>query len=262
MKLSVFKKLSTSNLFRCGIGIMVFAGKLCSYDGRIYLRNGNIFDGDIYFSSNGVVGVRILNGNLEFDPVKIDKILFNEKPDSINKEFIKKLRKRSDLIKKSEENGYEILIEDIAHEYGVDHLLIKAIMKVESNFNMYAISKKGARGLMQIMPKTAKKLGIKDIFDPHENLKGGIKYLKEMLEKFEGDLLLALAAYNAGPLVVERYKNIPPYSETRKYVREVLKYYYEYKRGKINFYILQDKDGNLYFRKKMKEGLKNLLLSE
>ncbi len=109
--------------------------------------------------------------------------------------------------------------------YNLSCHLIKAIIKVESDFNCGAVSSKGAIGLMQIMPENFKLLSINDPFDPWENIMGGVRYLKNMLKRYNGDLFLSLAAYNAGPSAVDRYGTIPPYPETRKYVRKVIDYY-------------------------------------
>ncbi len=98
-------------------------------------------------------------------------------------------------------------------------------MKVESNFNPEAVSKKGARGLMQLMPTTARQHRVDNIHDPSQNIQAGVRHLRLLLNRFQGNLRLGLAAYNAGTRAVERYRNIPPYSETRKYVRRVLKYF-------------------------------------
>ena len=107
--------------------------------------------------------------------------------------------------------------------------LLKAIIKAESDFDALAVSQKGATGLMQIMPQNFKPLGIKDPFDPWQNINAGARYFKQMFDRFNGKLSLSLAAYNAGPTAVDRYKTIPPYEETENYVRRVLKYYYNYK---------------------------------
>lgn len=121
------------------------------------------------------------------------------------------------------------IIMKASREHGVAYSLIKALIKVESNFNPQAISRMGAKGLMQIMPKNMKELNISDPFDPYENIMGGTLYIRKMLNRFEGKLVLALAAYNAGPTVVEKYNNIPPYNETRHFVDKVIKYSYQYR---------------------------------
>jgi hypothetical protein len=119
---------------------------------------------------------------------------------------------------------------EAANHHDVSFPLIKAMIKVESDFNPKAISKKGAVGLMQIMPFNFKQLAITDPFDPWENIMGGVRYFKNMLNKFNGDLSLSLAAYNAGPNAVDKFGCIPPYPETINYVEKVLKYYAFYKK--------------------------------
>jgi soluble lytic murein transglycosylase len=124
---------------------------------------------------------------------------------------------------------YDNLISDASERTGVAFPLLKAIIKAESDFDPYAVSKKGATGLMQIMPQNFEPLGIEDPFDPWQNINAGARYFKQMYDRFKGKLALSLAAYNAGPTAVDHYKTIPPYEETEEYVRRVLKYYYNYK---------------------------------
>ncbi len=120
---------------------------------------------------------------------------------------------------------YDHYILQASQRHGLDFSLIKALIKVESNFNPRAISRKGAKGLMQIMPVNFTALNISDPFSPWENIMGGSHYLKTLLTRFDGKLPLALAAYNAGPSVVDQYKRIPPYPETEDYVKKVMNYY-------------------------------------
>lgn len=124
---------------------------------------------------------------------------------------------------------YDGMISEAAKLYELEVSLIKAVMKVESNFNPNAVSVKGAKGLMQIMPQNYDSLDIRNPFDPRENIMGGVKYLKQLLERYEGRKHLALAAYNCGPDTVDRYRTIPPIDETEQYVKKVLEYYKVYK---------------------------------
>lgn len=114
------------------------------------------------------------------------------------------------------------LIQEAAGHHGLDAALVESVVAVESNFNPRAISGKGAMGLMQLMPATADRLAVRNVFDPVENLEAGVRYLRELLDRFGNSLPLALAAYNAGPQRVILYGGIPPYPETRSYVRRVM----------------------------------------
>lgn len=124
--------------------------------------------------------------------------------------------------KSSPTGDYTLLIDAASKKYNISSNIIKAVIKAESGFNTTAISKTGAMGLMQLMPGTAAALGVKDAFDPRENIDGGVRYLKNMLSEFGGNLELALAAYNAGPNSVKKYGGIPPYEETQNYVRGIM----------------------------------------
>jgi soluble lytic murein transglycosylase-like protein len=117
------------------------------------------------------------------------------------------------------------LIRKAAGKYGVDVDLVFSVVAAESNFNPKAVSRRNARGLMQLLPETAKRLGVRDIYDPAQNIDGGTRYLRDLLKLYDGDLALTLAAYNAGPGAVHRYGKIPPYNETIAYVRAIRKTY-------------------------------------
>jgi len=120
---------------------------------------------------------------------------------------------------------YGDMIQSAAKKYSVDADLIFSVIAAESNFNPRAISRRGARGLMQLLPATGTRFGVKDIFDPAQNIDAGTQYLRDLMARYQGDLVLTIAAYNAGPGAVERYGRVPPYNETISYVRAIRKTY-------------------------------------
>jgi soluble lytic murein transglycosylase-like protein len=124
---------------------------------------------------------------------------------------------------------YNGLIDEAARLYQLPEPFIRAVMRVESDFNPSVVSRAGAMGLMQLMPKTARSMGVADPFDVRQNILGGARYLRILANRFKGDLVLTVAAYNAGEGAVEKYNGIPPYKETQRYVRRVLKHYYAYR---------------------------------
>lgn len=119
----------------------------------------------------------------------------------------------------------ENLMQEAGRRHDIDPELIRAVMRQESGFNPLAVSRKGAQGLMQLMPETAKRLGVQDVFDPAENVLAGAKLLRQLMDRYEGDIDLALAAYNAGEGAVERYGGLPPYQETVDYVDRITRNY-------------------------------------
>ena len=123
---------------------------------------------------------------------------------------------------------YGHIIKQAASRFGVDPSLIKAVIKAESAFNHQAVSSKGAQGLMQLMPQTVNDMEVKDPFNPEENIFGGTRYLSQLLDKFNNNKKLALAAYNAGPEKVIEHRGIPPFTETKNFVKKVLQFYQEY----------------------------------
>jgi len=144
--------------------------------------------------------------------------------------FIREMAKKAPLtISRYSSNVYDEMITEASRRHGVSFPLLKAVIKVESDFNPRAVSRAGALGLMQIMPENAKAFRMRDPFDPRENILTGTQYFSELLERFNGKLQLALAAYNAGPDVVDRYKSIPPIKETEDYVERVMKYFHHFK---------------------------------
>ena len=123
------------------------------------------------------------------------------------------------------------LIDEYSQKYGLDSDFVKAVVKQESGFNEKATSKCGAMGLMQLMPGTAKALNVNDPYNARDNIEGGVKYLKGLMDRFGGDMKLALAAYNAGPNAVKKYNGVPPYNETQNYVKNIMSMYQRIQSG-------------------------------
>jgi len=152
-------------------------------------------------------------------------IHFTNVPTNLKYKSMSKAKKKVKTRKSTHQKRCEPIVEVLSKKYSVDPALIMAVIKAESDFNPNAVSKKGARGLMQLIPSTAKSLNVDDSFDIQDNIEGGVKYLKYLLDLFDDDLIRAVAAYNAGENAVKKYNNIPPYPETQNYVRKVLTYY-------------------------------------
>lgn len=159
---------------------------------------------------------------------------FTDAPTTAQYRFFKK------EIKEVTDQGGSVraLIKHYASVFRLDDSLVKAVIKVESNYNPNARSGKGAQGLMQLIPETARDMNVSNPFNPEENIRGGSRYLRLMLDQFGGNVELALAAYNAGPEAVRRHGGIPPYEETRNYVQRVKKYFRHYRQN-------QDADGDV-----------------
>jgi soluble lytic murein transglycosylase-like protein len=138
--------------------------------------------------------------------------------------------RRSGIYRPRDVSKYDEHIREASKRFNIPAALIRAVMAVESNFNPTAVSRAGAQGLMQLMPDTAEEMGVDDPFDPRKNILGGTRYLRVLANAFDGDLVLTLAGYNAGQQAVVRHMDIPPFAETQRYVRRVLRLYYHYKR--------------------------------
>jgi len=156
-------------------------------------------------------------------------------PTDHNAKYVLVMREKRILFQPNiDVNKYDNLITKAADKFKIDSALIKAIIKAESNFNHRAVSRAGAQGLMQLMPKTASDLQVEDSFHPEKNIEGGARYLRYLLNTYRGNLDLALAAYNAGEKAVAKYNyNIPPYRETQNYVKRVYSFYDSYRNNNI-----------------------------
>jgi soluble lytic murein transglycosylase-like protein len=139
------------------------------------------------------------------------------------------MRERKIFISKLDSNQFDPIIADASKKYGLEAPLIKAVIKAESDFDPNAISHKGARGLMQIMPMNYRLLNVENPFDPNQSIDAGARYLRDMMDRYNGKLHLSLAAYNAGPGAVDRHGGVPPYQETEEYIERVMRYYQLYK---------------------------------
>jgi soluble lytic murein transglycosylase-like protein len=145
--------------------------------------------------------------------------------------------------------AYLDIISSACDRHGVDPALVHAIVKVESDFNPYALSRKGAMGLMQLMPQTAIDMNVRNTFNPNENIDGGVKYLRYLIDRYEGNLSLALAAYNSGETAVKKWGTVPPFRETQNYVQRILKIYNKGNRSlpltRYTIYVGYGEDGAL-----------------
>jgi len=176
----------------------------------------------VYLKGNGVI-----DKNFKKKLVDISVISF------IKESVVKDPYPSSQTRKKAKHQqlslAFKTIIHKIAKEFKIEPALIKAVIMVESSFNPNAVSKCGARGLMQLMPATATSLGVVDSFDPEDNIYGGTLYLKTLIDKFNGNIKLGLAAYNAGSRKVKNFGGVPPFKQTRQYLRKVFKYHQMYK---------------------------------
>lgn len=184
------------------IGMLLCLSDSAVSGDRVYRYHGN--DGVPLFTDKRVHGVRPISVKYYGRPTAVSHC-------NAGRASVKKRMRR-----------YQPLIERMATRHRIDAALIKAVILTESCFNPKAVSPAGAQGLMQLMPATARMLGVTDVFDPEQNIAGGVRYLRMMLDEFGQDHTLALAAYNAGPQAVKKYAGIPPYRETQNYVKKIL----------------------------------------
>lgn len=232
--------------------VLFFCSCLFAAPGKILLKNGKSLKGDIRKNPDGSCLIVVRDGSVRFEKSEIKKVILYSTKDHATEGFIESLKitPNRKYATGSKPTPYDDMIHSSANKHKVDPALVKAVMKAESNFNSKDVSNKGACGLMQLMPDTARGLGVKDIFSPRENISAGTLYLSYMLDQFGGDMEKAIAAYNAGPGAVRKYKgNVPPYAETRNYVKNVFYYYRYYKAANAeSVYAFTDEKGclNIY----------------
>lgn len=189
------------------LGTLLLLGAQAARAEYVVLRSGQRLRVTGYERLGAMMRLHVAGGSIE---IPTEEIVAIEPED-----FFPALKKeRLDV-------PFEELIRAAAEKHGVEAQLIASVIAVESNFNPRAVSRKQAQGLMQLMPETAARFAVADPFDPAQNIEAGTRYLKELLAKYDQDLRLALAAFNAGPEKVEKYQGVPPYDETQNYIRKV-----------------------------------------
>jgi hypothetical protein len=215
--------------------------------GKVVLKNGNCFVGDLNKQKDGSCWIYDNKCMVKFSKNEIKTLVIYSKSHEQQQSEAPLIRRPRINQASENESKYDEMISYAARKHNLDPALIKAVVKAESNFNVRDISSKGARGLMQLMPDTAKGLGVKNSYEPSENINGGAKYLRYMLELFDWDLENALAAYNAGPYAVYKYNDVPPYRETKGYIKNVYNNYQNY-RHSDKIYTYTDEKGciNIY----------------
>lgn len=227
--------------------LLILASPAAAARGKIILSSGATLMGDVRRDPDGSVWFSDRCGSVRFEPAEIRRCTILSRKDPVNETFMSSLRiTPHDAVRPVQRHTpYDTVINTAARRHRVDPALVKAVMRAESNFNPRDQSDKGACGLMQLMPRTAQLLGVRDIFSPDENIAAGTRFLSEMMVQFDGNIDKALAAYNAGPSVVRRYNRVPPYRETQDYVRRVARYYREYRSEQGRIISFVDRSGCL-----------------
>lgn len=216
---------------------------------KVILNNGHIFYGAILERQDNDITFGIRGGQINFQKSEIKEVTATGRTVHFGAKKKAEAKTKKTALKAKNISNFDDLIIHFSKKYKLDPAFIKAVIRAESNFDQYCVSHKGAKGLMQLMPDTARCLGVFDIYSPHQNIEAGTRYLAEQLRVF-GDVKLALAAYNAGPDKVKKYKGIPPFKETKDYVNQVMSYWRYYNghsfRVSKPIFIYTDESGNVY----------------
>jgi soluble lytic murein transglycosylase-like protein len=219
----------------------LFITNVFAMSGKLVLANGHSITGDIRKLSDGGYWLTNKSGSVKYEKNEVKKVTIYSTKDTVSEDFMSSMRITPGAIHSTSANNrtnsYDNLISREAARNNIDPALVKAVIRAESNYNKRDVSSKGACGLMQLMPETARLLGVKSIFSPEENIVAGTRFLSNMIDTFDGNIEMGIAAYNAGPGAVKHYKRIPPFKETENYVKNIFKYYRTYQDfGKINCY--------------------------
>jgi soluble lytic murein transglycosylase-like protein len=208
-------------IFLHNLLVVALVGAAVGLPTSLYSQQSHVLESTLYHIDPSELTANISEKNLSGPPAVITRSNQNSVPSNDHQAAVRQ--------KKGPHAPFEHIINQAATTHQVDPDLIKAIIMAESRYNPKAVSKRGARGLMQLMPVTAKSLGVEDSFDPEDNINGGVMYFKKLLDRFDGNVEFALAAYNAGSRYVRKYGGVPPFRQTQTYIHRVFKYHREYK---------------------------------
>lgn len=222
--------------------LLIAAGPSLARPGTVLLRNGQVLRGDLGWRDARTLAVSSDIGTITFHKSEVRFVKYYGKEPAVDRHFAAALAAtpgRRDRVSRA----YDPVLHWAASQERLDPALVKAVAHAESGMNPSAVSRKGAQGLMQLMPGTAHRLGVSNALEPSENARGGARYLRDMLDLFGGDVRLALAGYNAGPDAVRKYRGVPPYRETRGYIAAVLSHYRHYREARPPVFSFTDRAG-------------------